>query len=149
HSIVIDGVADLVADVNDAVECNAFVAELHALAIRFDCPITVVIHINPGSETGKTRGHLGSQLERKAETNLRLDKDGEVTSVWSEKQRRAPILKGKGPRFQWGSEAGMHVSIQPGQSPSEIARRRDAVALCKDVFHAQPSMRRCDLQREV
>jgi hypothetical protein len=34
--------------------------------------IVGVIHFNPGGE--KTRGHLGSQLERKAETNLRLDK---------------------------------------------------------------------------
>jgi hypothetical protein len=149
HSILIDGVADLVSDVNDAEECNAFVANLHALAIKLDCPITGVIHINPGSETGKTRGHLGSQLERKAETNLRLDKDGEVTSVWSEKQRRAPILKDKGPRFQWSNEEAMHVTIERGQSPSELAERAAAIELRDEVFNGKPSLRRGEMEKAI
>jgi hypothetical protein len=113
HAIFIDGVADLVLDVNSAEECNGFLAELHALAIRFDCPIVTVLHLNPQSGKGgfeKARGHLGSQLERKAETNLRIEKDGDVSVCWSEKQRRAPIFKDKGPRFRWSDEAGMHVT---------------------------------------
>ena len=147
HSILIDGVADLVADVNDAEECNAFVADLHALAIRFDCSITGIIHQNPNGD--KTRGHLGSQLERKAETNLRLDKDGETISVWSDKQRCAPILKGKGPRFQWDDEKQMHVSVQPGLSPRESERMAEAIDLRDDVFQSRPSMRRCDIEQEI
>lgn len=108
HSVIIDGVADLVLDVNDAEECNGFVAELHSLAIRYDCSIICVIHKNPGSD--KTRGHLGSQIERKAETNLSMDKEDQVTVVWSEKQRRAPIEKKTGPRFRWDDELKMHVT---------------------------------------
>jgi len=54
HSTLIDGFADLVADVNDPEESNAFVAELHDMAIKHDCPIIGVIHFNPGSE--KSRG---------------------------------------------------------------------------------------------
>lgn len=73
-AVIIDGTADLVNDVNDPKECNAFVAELHDLAIRHDCPIVNVVHENPGQDGGKMRGHLGSQLERKAESNLRLRK---------------------------------------------------------------------------
>ncbi len=111
HSVLLDGAADLVCNVNDPAEANGFVAELHAMAIRRECNIVSVIHFNPGTE--KTRGHLGSQLERKAETNLRLDKDGDgVTVIWSDKQRRAPILKRKGPRFEWSDERGMHVSTR-------------------------------------
>lgn len=147
HSIIIDGYGDLVADVNDAEECNGFVARLHALAIRFDCPIAGVLHFNPGTE--KTRGHLGSQLERKAESNLRLDKDGEITSVWSDKQRRAPILKGKGPRFTWSAEASMHVSVEPGQSAQDNAKVAEAKDLRDDVFRGRPSMRRCDIEQEI
>lgn len=123
HSVFLDGVADFVADVNDAEECNGFVAELHALAIRFDCPIICVIHLNPNGE--KERGHLGSQLVRKAESNLKLEKDGEVTVVWSEKQRRAPIFKDKGPRFRWSEEAMMHASVD---SDSVRAARESAKA---------------------
>lgn len=110
YAVVIDGVADLVRDVNDAEECNGLVAELHALAIRYDCSIICVIHKNPGSE--KVRGHLGSQIERKAETNLSLDKDDGVTVVWSAKQRGASIDKKTAPRFAWDDELKMHVTVR-------------------------------------
>jgi hypothetical protein len=110
HSLMLDGVADLVPDVNDAEESNFFVNELHSLAIRYAAPIIGIIHLNPGTE--KTRGHLGSQLERKAETNLRLERDGDAIILWGEKNRRAPILKANGPRFVWSGELMMHVSVQ-------------------------------------
>jgi hypothetical protein len=109
HSVIIDGVADLTLDVNDSEECNQLVAELHALAIRYECAILCVIHKNPG--TDKVRGHLGSQIERKAETNLSLDKEDDITVVWSNKQRRAPIEKKNGPRFRWSDDARMHVTV--------------------------------------
>jgi len=110
HSLILDGVADVVVNVNDPEETNLFVNELHALAIKFTAPIISIIHFNPG--TDKTRGHLGSQLERKSETNLRLERDGNAIIVWGEKNRRAPILKANGPRFVWSDELGMHVSAQ-------------------------------------
>jgi hypothetical protein len=116
HSVIIDGVADLVLDVNDAEECNSLVAELHSAAIRYDCSIICVIHKNPGSE--KVRGHLGSQIERKAETNLSLEKEEELTVIWSNKQRRAPIDKKTGPRFRWDDELKMHVTAEVVDRPA-------------------------------
>ena len=109
-AILLDGVADLVKDVNDPEECNVFVNDLHSLAIKYDCSVLGVIHLNPNSE--KTRGHLGSQLERKSETNLRIERDGDAFVVWSEKNRRAPILKPNGPRFVWSEDMHMFVSTQ-------------------------------------
>jgi hypothetical protein len=137
HSVLIDGVADMVADVNDPREANALVNDLHRLAIEYGCPILGVIHLNPGQED-KTRGHLGSQLERKAETNLRLTKNKDVTTVWSEKNRRAPIFKEQGPRFCWSDEYAMHVSVKsppPDQEPDKKQRLR---ALAKEVLKASP-----------
>ncbi len=116
HSVIIDGVADLVLDVNDAEECNGIVAELHSQAIRYDTAILTVIHKNPGSD--KVRGHLGSQIERKAETNLSLEKDGDVTVVWSSKQRRAPINRETGPRFRWDDSERMHVTASNENRPA-------------------------------
>lgn len=147
HSLLIDGFADLVKDVNDAAESNAFVAELHDTAIQRDCPIIGVIHFNPGGE--KVRGHLGSQLERKAETNLRLDKTDEMTCIWSDKQRRAPIPKGTGPCFQWSDEAGMHVSVATSQERRESAaveRMRDELV---EVFSEAKAMRYAELKSTV
>lgn len=149
HSILIDGVADLVCNINDPEECNEFVAALHALAIEHDCAILCVIHFNPGTDV-KARGHLGSQLQRKAETNLQIDKDGEeISSVWSDKQRRAPILRGKGPRYKWSTEASMHLSLEPGMSAREQEELEEAKSLRDDVFLSRPSMRRCDLEEQV
>lgn len=122
-AVIIDGTADLMNDVNDAEECNAFVAELHALAIKHDCPIVNVVHENPGGNDGKMRGHLGSQLERKAESNLRLKKSEEITVIFSEKMRRAPILEKDGPRFRWSNEAGMHVSCESIGKTKDDAKR--------------------------
>ena len=140
HAVIIDGVADLVLDVNDAEECNGIVAELHSLAIRYDCAILCVIHKNPGSE--KVRGHLGSQIERKAETNLSLDKEEEVTVVWSNKQRRAPIDKKTGPRFRWDDELKMHVTAEVQSKPA--AKLVELVTLAEAVLKPGERMKWSD-----
>lgn len=123
HAVILDGAADLVNDVNDPAECNPFVAQLHGLAIEHNCPIISVVHENPGQDYGKMRGHFGSQLERKAESNLRLKKSDEATIVFSEKMRRAPILEKDGPRFSWDSKAKMHLSCQSAGSSRDDAKR--------------------------
>lgn len=148
HAIFLDGAADLVADVNDPAESNAFVAKLHGLAIEYHCPIVCAIHFNPGSE--KSRGHLGSQLERKAESNLALEKDNdEITVIYSTKQRRAPIPKHTGPRFRYSTEHGMHVSVESKAASKQELERQALSELFADVFSERPSMRYCDLVSTV
>jgi hypothetical protein len=111
RAVFLDGVADLCLDPNDPAEAFGLIEELHRLAITYDCPIVCVLHENPGTETGKTRGHLGSHLERKAETNLRLSKDAAgVTTVFTERSRHCHIPKDSEPRFAWDDAAGMHLS---------------------------------------
>lgn len=143
HSILIDGVGDLVHDVNDAGECNDFVAELHGLAISHHCPIIGVLHFNP--ETAKARGHLGSQLERKSESNLRLDKEDDTTVLWSNKQRRGAISKDFGPRFRWSNEKGMHVTVETNQEARRGAAAEAEIPCRDDVFHEHSAMRYNDL----
>lgn len=109
-AIVLDGVADICRDPNNPEEAFALVDKLHAAAIKYDCAIIAVIHENPGSE--KTRGHLGSQLARKAETNLRLQKDpaSGVTTIWADYARHCHISKNEGVCFSWSDSLRMHVS---------------------------------------
>jgi hypothetical protein len=109
HSVFLDGTGDFVSDVNDPEECNAFVSRLHGLAIEYDTHILNVLHLNPSSET-KSRGHLGSQLERKSETNLRIEKKDGVSIVYSDRNRGADIPKDTAPRFVWSVEHQMHIS---------------------------------------
>lgn len=135
HSVFIDGCADLVRDVNDPAESNEFVAVTHADAIKFSCPIICAIHLNPGSDF-KTRGHLGSQLERKAETNLKLERDGDAVILYADKNRKAPITKNCGPRFAWSSEHGMHVSIENKSASKEQADRQELKIEAEAMFTA-------------
>lgn len=106
-----------------------------------------VIHFNPG--TDKSRGHLGSQLERKAESNLRLEKTGETICIWSDKQRRSPIPRESGPCFRWDDAAGMHISAVTRQSLKETAERESLQSLAESVFAEHPALRRCDLEVTV
>jgi hypothetical protein len=148
HSVFLDGVADAADDVNDPAESNAFVAELHGLAIKYDCTLVSAIHLNPGSDF-KTRGHLGSQLERKAEANLKIDKEDEVCTLWAEKNRHAPILKNSGPRFAWDDEQRMHVSIESQQDARADAEFDELSALFKSTFASRPAMHNSDLRTTV
>jgi hypothetical protein len=70
--------ADFVLDVNSSKDCPEFVTRLHRLAIEYDTLIVCILHLNPGSDS-KSRGHLGSQLERKSETVLRIERTKEGT----------------------------------------------------------------------
>ena len=127
HSVFLDGTGDFVSDVNDAEECNAFVARLHGLAIEHDTHIFNVLHLNPSSET-KSRGHLGSQLERKAETNLRIEKKDGVSIVYSDRNRGADIPKDAAPRFVWSADKQMHVlvdAIGKGKLAENLERLRE------------------------
>lgn len=71
--VIIDGIADLVSDVNSLEDCNNIVQKLMQWTAVFDCHIVTVIHSNWG--TDKPTGHLGSALEKKAETQIKLGFD--------------------------------------------------------------------------
>lgn len=145
-AILLDGVADFVMDPNDAKECNPFVTQLEAVAIEFNCTVGTVLHLNPvgaASSGTKSRGHLGSQLERKCETDIRLTKDTDgVTTMFTACARHAPILEKDGPRFSWDTSAGMHTTLSNTKgSVRETAETEAARDLADDVFSDRPSMR--------
>jgi len=145
HSVILDGVADLVADLvadpNDATEAFQTIDDLHQKAIRHDTVFVCILHENPGSDIGKTRGHLGSQLERKAESNLRLVKDSNgVTVVYTERARHAFITKEQGPRFQWCPNAEMHVSTASKGEIKRDEKRERLKAEAAEVFKGAPAI---------
>ena len=70
--IIIDGIADLCSDANSIIETNALVQRLMEWSAKYKCHIINVIHQNYGSQKFGT-GHLGSFLEKKAETVIALE----------------------------------------------------------------------------
>jgi hypothetical protein len=113
HLVVLDGVADLVNDPNDASGSFSLIHELHAFADRHQCLIVAVLHENPGSGSKKTRGHLGSQMERKARTSISVEKDGnsEIVQMYVVGARKCSWPKREAVCFQYDAEAGMHVTV--------------------------------------
>ena len=69
--VVIDGIADLVSDVNDLEQANDCVQKLMEWSANYNCHIITVIHSNYGST--KATGHLGSFLMKKTETEIHLE----------------------------------------------------------------------------
>jgi hypothetical protein len=109
-TVLIDGIADLCKSPNDEIESLELVSKIHSLSHIYDCPILSVLHENPGSETGKTRGHLGSELARKAFANLRVDKDPEslISTIYGTDMRKRDLPKNQGFCFSWSDEHSMH-----------------------------------------
>lgn len=69
--IIIDGISDLVSDVNDLEQSNDCVQKLMEWSANYNCHIVTVIHSNYG--TNKATGHLGSFLMKKTETEIHLE----------------------------------------------------------------------------
>lgn len=138
HLVVIDGVADLCSDPNNSEEANALVAQLGQLAVQYRCAILCVLHENPTNATGsnnKTRGHLGSQLERKAECNFKIVKDSDGTANLFAAVCRGPTLpKGKGVAFKYSEEHAMHVTVTGGDEASASAQRARHQSAVERVF---------------
>jgi len=69
--MVIDGIADLVMDVNDIKESSDIVQKILKWSECYNIHIICVIHTNFNSN--KATGHLGSHLEKKNETQRKLN----------------------------------------------------------------------------
>ena len=64
--VIVDGLADLLADINDGPKAIELISELLRLADKNNCNITVNIHLNRSGEKSNLRGWLGSMLLQKA-----------------------------------------------------------------------------------
>lgn len=150
HSLIIDGIGDLVPSVNDEAPSTDIVIWLMGLADEYQIPIIVVLHLNPiagKGQTPKARGHLGSQLYRKCEHTLRLDKNADqVTTVTSVNPRKAPLTADSAPCFAWSAEHRWHVSVSPPKSKTEN-KREQLEGIADDVFRdtAGIGLRRCEV----
>ena len=89
--VIIDGIADLVSDVNDLKGSNLVVQWLMEITTKFNCHVITIIHSNYGSD--KPTGHLGSLLEKKAETqyNLKRNESTGCIDVVCRRTRNVPF----------------------------------------------------------
>ena len=64
--VIIDGIKDLITDINDAVQATQIMEHLMALAQRYNCCIVNVLHQNKSEADRNMRGSIGTELTNKA-----------------------------------------------------------------------------------
>ena len=80
--LIIDGIRDLMYDINSPGESTDLINLLMRWSSGYNLHIHTVLHLNKGDDN--TRGHIGTELNNKAETVLQITKsqqDGNISEV--------------------------------------------------------------------
>ena len=79
--VFIDGIKDLITSINDEEQATMIVSKLMKWSEEQNILITTVLHQNKGDNNA--RGHIGTELNNKAETVLSISKstDNEMVSI--------------------------------------------------------------------
>lgn len=94
--VIIDGIKDLMTDINDAVQATIIMEKIMALAKENECCIVCVLHQNKSEQDRNMRGSIGTELTNKAFEVFQCDVFGDcagkgdtfrVTHAYSRKKR--------------------------------------------------------------
>ncbi len=77
--VIIDGLRDLMYDINNGKEATDVMTVLMAWTSVYDLHIHTVLHLNKNDNN--PRGHIGTELENKAETVLIISKNNQNNSI--------------------------------------------------------------------
>lgn len=137
HLVVIDGIADLIRSANDETESIAIVDELYRLAGIYNTCIICVLHFVPNGI--KLRGHIGSELQRKAAGILSIEKDEnpEFSVVKALKVRDGSPLDIPMTLFGWDKALDMHVYRGEKSKEDKDKRKSNELhAVIRDAFRS-------------
>lgn len=144
--VVIDGIADLVSSANDEVESIRIMDELYRLAGIYRTCIVCVLHYVPNGL--KLRGHLGSELQRKAAAILSIELDSEpsISVVKALKVRDGSPLDVPLMQFSWDKELGMHIYIgEKTREEKEKRKEKELANVAREIFNVQKHLTYIDL----
>lgn len=150
HLVVIDGIADLIRSANDEAESVALVDELYRLAGMYKTCIICVLHFVPNGI--KLRGHIGSELQRKAAAILSIKKDDNpvYSVVKAIKVRDGSPLDVPMLMFTWDKQKDMHVAAGEKSMEEKEKRKQDELAaIIKDIFRNRKNISYTDLVNEL
>ena len=133
--VVIDGIADLIDGVNDEEKSVQLVEELFRLAGIYKTLIVVVLHLAPSGL--KLRGHLGSEIQRKAAGILSVEKDDDnnTSVIKALKVRDGSPLDVPLVQFGWDKEKNHHVYW--GEKSKDFQEQRkvdDLTDVAREIF---------------
>ncbi len=122
--VIFDGGADFLHELNDEAASRSMVEEMHRFALKRRCLVIIVIHENAGSENGKTRGHFGSELWRKAQSCIGITKNAtdQISCVYGKLLRDGEWSKSQGHYFRYCAEKGMHITCSDPSATRKVVQ---------------------------
>jgi hypothetical protein len=150
HMMVIDGIADLLGGVNDEESSVKLIEELFRLAAIYNTCIVCVLHMAPSGM--KLRGHLGSEVQRKAAGIVLIEKDDnnrcsvvKALKVRDGSPLDVPIIK-----FGWDKQEGRHVFMgEKSKEDSETRKKHDLIEVANEIFSRKSSMTMVELTQSI
>lgn len=135
--VVLDGIADFVLDTNSNSESEAIVSWVLAISTEYNCGLIGIIHLNPSPDGYvKQRGHLGSELQRKADSILvvKVDVENEEESIIT-----AHYLRNGGKR-EFGKHAmyfdrttNMHQLVETSSDSFALSESQKVESICRQI----------------
>jgi hypothetical protein len=150
HLVIIDGIADLLAAVNEEESSVRLIEELFRIAAIYNTLIVCVLHMAPSGL--KLRGHLGSELQRKAAGILMVEKDDNngCSLVKALKVRDGSPLDVPIIRFGWSNVEGRHVYLgEMDKEDTKANKLKELQTLAGELFAQKTFIASKDLQREL
>lgn len=86
--VILDGIRDLVADINDGVVAQDCIERLMHLASDERCCIVCILHQNKSMEDRNLRGWIGTELKNKAFEVYECSKSSERIFTWGQTDTR-------------------------------------------------------------
>lgn len=77
--VVIEGIRDLIYDINSPVEATCIISKLMQWTDERQIHLHTILHQNKGDDNA--RGHIGTELNNKAETVMQVEKDKTDTNI--------------------------------------------------------------------
>lgn len=151
HLVIIDGIADLIRTTNDEIESIELIDELYRLAGIYNTCIVAVLHFIP--QGMKLRGHLGSELHRKAASILSIENDNYKPGISVAKAIKVrdgspldvPIIE-----FGWNKDLGMHTYIgEKTKKEKEDRKLNELKTLARLIFSFQSHLSYTDLSVQI
>ena len=124
----IDGIRDLIFDFNDLEEADRLLVDVLEMIDSFDVAYVTVLHENPGGDSAKMRGHLGTEVANKAFEVFECKRIDDVFNV-SNSERRSKMLPTFAFRFD---EDDQLTACEPNDKettgPSPLAPEKESKA---------------------
>lgn len=135
YLILVDGIADYIKNVNDEEQADDIVRFYTKLAMEYNCPVIVLVHLNPG--TDKERGHLGSIIQRRCYALMSITKRKGISAVQLKLLRKAGNSETPSIYFAYNETKGFHEEVLNMKHISTVNKDNRIKELAEVIFQKQ------------